>query len=107
MSTPTLSEQQVREWFTTNVPVEDFRGKKLLLIVPDHTRTAPLPLLFDALYHHLRPVVEQLDVIFALGTHPPMSETHMCQLLGIAEGERERLFAQTQLLNHEWDNPNQ
>lgn len=105
MSTPTLSEQQIREWFTTNVPVEDFRGKKLLLIVPDHTRTAPLPLLFDALYHHLRPVVEQLDVIFALGTHPPMSETHMCQLLGITESERERLFAQTQLLNHEWDNP--
>ena len=76
-----------------------------MLVVPDATRTAPLPLLFDALFHHLRPVVDALDVIVALGTHPPMSEAAMCKLLGIKEDERHRLFMQTQLLNHEWDNP--
>lgn len=102
---PVLTEPEIRNWFETELPLEDFRGKKLLLIVPDATRTAPLPLLFDALYRRLRPVVDQLDVIFALGTHPPMSQTQMCRLLGIAEEERERLFYQTELINHEWDNP--
>jgi len=102
---PLMSDADVRDWFSRELPLEDFRGKKILLIVPDATRTAPLPLLFDALYQRLRPVVAQLDVMVALGTHPPMSELQICKLLGIDPQERERLFFQTELLNHEWDNP--
>mgnify|MGYP002622302777 CR=1 FL=1 len=102
---PVLSDEQVRSWIAQNVRTEDFTGRRTLLIVPDHTRTAPLPLLFDALFQQLRPVVASLDVMFALGTHPPLSESRMCRLLGISPEERGRLFYQTELLNHEWDNP--
>jgi nickel-dependent lactate racemase len=102
---PLLTDQQVRDWITSTVPQQEFAGQRVLLIVPDHTRTAPLPLLFDTLWKHLRPVVDTFDVMIALGTHPPLSETQMCRLLGIRESERQRLFLQTQLLNHEWDNP--
>ncbi|MDZ4684671.1 MAG: lactate racemase domain-containing protein [Planctomycetaceae bacterium] len=104
-SQSTLSPEQVRSWIETNVPVDDFRGQRVLLIVPDATRTAPLPLLFDALHARLRPAVAQLDVMIALGTHPPMSEQQICKLLGISDAERERLFFQTQFFNHEWDRP--
>lgn len=100
---PVLSEAEVRQWFATQVPLDDFRGKRVLLIIPDATRTAPLPLLFDALFHRLRPVVAQFDVLVALGTHPPMSESQICKLLGITEDERQKLFFQTGLFNHEWD----
>lgn len=102
---PILSTDDIRNWFDSQLPVEDFRGKRVLVIVPDATRTAPLPLLFDSLFKLLRPHVAALDVIFALGTHPPMSEQQMCQLLGISERERGGVFYQTQLFNHEWDNP--
>jgi len=102
---PILSDDAVREWILAHIPRAEFERRRVLLIVPDHTRTAPLPLLFDTLFKHLRPVVDTLDVMFALGTHPPLSEAHMCRLLGIQEKERARLFYQTQLLNHEWDNP--
>jgi nickel-dependent lactate racemase len=102
---PLLTDHQVRDWITSAVPQQDFAGQRVLLIVPDHTRTAPLPLLFDSLWKHLRPVVDSFDVMIALGTHPPMSEQQMCRLLGIREAERQRLFLQTQLFNHEWDNP--
>lgn len=102
---PTWSEEQVRQWFSTQLPVEDFRGQRILLIIPDATRTAPLPLLFGALYERLRPLVAQLDVMVALGTHPPMSEQQICKLLGIDPNERQRLFYQTQFFNHEWDRP--
>jgi len=102
---PILTEDQVRQWIATNLSPEDFRGKRLLLVVPDATRTAPLPLLFDTLFKHLRPVVASLDVMIALGTHPPMSEAQICKLLGIDEKERPRLFYQTEFINHEWDNP--
>ena len=94
---PILTDDQVRQWIATNLSPEDFRGKRLLLVVPDATRTAPLPLLFDALFKHLRPVVASLDVMIALGTHPPMSEAQICKLLGIDEKERPRLFYQTRV----------
>ena len=103
-SMPTLSTAQVREWFS-KLPTEEFAGKQVLVIIPDATRTAPLPLLFDALYSQLRPAVAHLDVLVALGTHPPMSDAQMCKLLGIDEQERGRLFYQLGLFNHEWDRP--
>jgi nickel-dependent lactate racemase len=101
----TLSQHEVREWISRNLPAGDFRDRRVLLIVPDGTRTAPLSLLFDAVFQELRGVVQQLDVLFALGTHPPMSERQMCRLLGIEEQERDRLFATVGLFNHEWDEP--
>lgn len=102
---PVLSDATIRAWIKGEVPVDDFVGKRLLLIVPDATRSAPLPLLFNALFSHLRPVVDALDVMVALGTHPPMSEEAICRLLGIGEQDEHRLFLRTQLFNHEWNNP--
>ena len=105
MAAPILTDNEVREWISKNIPIADVAGKRLLLIVPDATRTAPLPLLFDALFQHLRKHVLAFDVLIALGTHPPMSEQQICKLLGIDDMERMRLFFQTQFFNHEWDNP--
>jgi len=39
---PVLSPDQIREWIAAQVPLADFRGGRVLLIVPDNTRTAPL-----------------------------------------------------------------
>ena len=103
-SISTLSPLQIREWFA-NFSKADFAGQKILLIIPDATRTAPLPLLFDALFREVRPHCASLDVMVALGTHPPMSDTQIAKLLGIDETERRRLFYQMQVFNHEWDRP--
>jgi lactate racemase len=105
MTAPIFSDDDVRHWIKTNVPIADVAGKRILLIVPDSTRTAPLPLLWDALFQHIKPHVAALDVLIALGTHPPMSEVQISNLLGIKDIERMRLFFQTQFFNHEWDNP--
>lgn len=101
---PTLTPLQVREWFA-QLPLDDLAGKQVLVIIPDATRTAPLPLLFDALHGRLRGSVTRLDILVALGTHPPMSDAQICQLLGIQEQERGRLFYQLGLFNHQWDRP--
>ena len=105
MAAPILTDNEVREWISKNIPISEVAGKRILLIVPDSTRTAPLPLLFDALFQHIRKHVLTLDVLIALGTHPPMSEQQISKLLGIEDVERMRLFFQTQFFNHEWDNP--
>ncbi len=104
-SIPTLTAEQVRSAIVERVPRGDFECRKVLLIVPDATRTAPLPLLFSALYDHLAPVVDRLDVLVALGTHPAMSDAAICQLLGISPADRAGRLANLGLFNHEWDNP--
>ena len=105
MTTVTLSDDQVRNWFETELPAEDFTGQRVLLIVPDATRTAPLPLLFRCAYDRIAPLADQMDVIFALGTHPPMSEEQKCSLLGISQEERTTTYQQVGLFNHHWDSP--
>jgi nickel-dependent lactate racemase len=99
---PLLSEMAVREWFERHVSPDDFRGKRVLLLVPDRTRTAPLPLLFDSLWDQLSGAVRGLDVLIALGTHPPLTEAQLGRLLGI-DGERRARFPTVRVFNHEWN----
>ena len=44
-----MNAEQMRAWLHQHVPLEEFRGRRVLLIVPDNTRTAPLPVLFPEL----------------------------------------------------------
>ncbi|MEZ6065696.1 MAG: lactate racemase domain-containing protein [Planctomycetaceae bacterium] len=102
---PVLSDAEIQHFFSSQVPLDDYRGQRVLLVVPDQTRTAPLPLLFDAIQRRLGPVVKRLDVIVALGTHPPLSEKQLHKLLGIDDTNRDRLLANTSLFNHAWNDP--
>src|SRR5688572_15855310 len=54
-------------------PTSNYTGKKVLLIVPDSTRTAPVGALFKAIHQQIGGVTRNLDVLIALGTHQPMS----------------------------------
>lgn len=102
-----LPDEQVRELIPRMISAGDYRGQRVLLIVPDATRTAPLPMLFHALYDHLGDVAARLDVLVALGTHPPMPEQAICDLLGITADERGGRLADVGLFNHAWDDPSQ
>ncbi|MDA0834333.1 MAG: lactate racemase domain-containing protein [Planctomycetota bacterium] len=102
---PILSDADVSNWFEREIPLDDFRGRRVLVIVPDATRTAPLELLFPLLYRRLRPVAQKLDVMVALGTHPPMPQASIQKMLGITS-DLPRIN-ETQLLNHAWDQPSQ
>ncbi len=100
-----LSEDEVRAWITRQVPAEDFSGQRVLMIVPDATRTAPLPLLFPALARHVLSSASQLDVMVALGTHPPMPQERIREMLGINSPGTSADLSSVRLFNHEWDDP--
>jgi lactate racemase len=100
-----VGPSEIRELVARACPQAEFRGKKVLLIVPDATRTAPIDLVFKALHEQIGSVASAFDVMVALGTHPPMSEGAICQRLGITAAERMGVYGRVQLLNHEWDNP--
>ncbi len=83
----------------------DWLDKKVLLIVPDMTRTAPIGPVFKAFYRAIGVQCSQVDVMVALGTHPPMSEEAICERLELSHGERAGEFSLPKFFNHEWDNP--
>jgi nickel-dependent lactate racemase len=84
---------------------EVYRGKRVLLIVPDGTRTAPVGLLFKVLHKQIGTVIKSFDVLIALGTHQPMSEAAIYQRLEISEQERREIYSAVKFFNHAWDNP--
>ncbi len=59
-----------------------FTGQRLLVLIPDHTRSLPLPFLFRAVVDILRDA-KQLDFMVALGTHPPLTDEGLNKLVGI------------------------
>lgn len=80
------------------------RGQRVLVLVPDHTRTAPLPLLFRSLVETLHDAA-RIDVLVALGTHPPLSDERLNALVGITAEERAGRYGHVGLLNHAWEDP--
>src|SRR3954453_7868632 len=77
-------------------------GKRVLLIVPDDTRTCPIGLMVRTLNDALGARVRALAVLVALGTHRPMPLERIYRFLGIdADFHREHLPA-TRFLNHAW-----
>ena len=68
-----------------------FANKKVLVLIPDHTRSLPLPFLFRALVEVLADT-SQLDFMVALGTHPPLTNEQLFKLVGIRSEEKDKHF---------------
>jgi nickel-dependent lactate racemase len=83
---------------------ERYNGKKVLVLIPDHTRSLPLPLLFRKLVETLSGAA-RLDFMVALGTHPEIDEAGLQRLVGITAEERSTTYRHVGLLNHAWQNP--
>jgi nickel-dependent lactate racemase len=100
-----VSDREAVEAVAQACPPADYRGKRVLVIVPDGTRTAPIGLIFKALYSRLGAVTEKLDVLIALGTHQAMSEAAICGRLEISMEERRGVYGTVAFHNHAWDDP--
>ena len=63
-------------------------GRRVLVLIPDGTRTMPMPLMFDVLERELSGRVAALDYLVALGTHMPMDDAALSRLRGrpVADG---------------------
>src|SRR5713226_5842286 len=104
-TTETLANEDIRQLVAqacTALPVD---GKRVLVIIPDGTRTAPIPLFFRLLYEQLGRRVARLDYLIALGTHPPMSEAAIDQLVGVPASERAQSYPNVRIFNHHWSQP--
>lgn len=96
-----LTEDQIKSALTTALE-KQHTNQKVLILIPDHTRTIPLPLLFRYLVEILHDV-KKLDFMVALGTHPPLSEANLRQLVGISKEERDSIYKHIGIMNHAWE----
>ena len=79
--------------------------KPVLVIIPEGTRTAPIPLLFRLLYEQIGRRVARLDYLVALGTHQPMSDDAIDRLVGVTAAERAERHPNVAVFNHHWNVP--
>ena len=96
-----LSEADIRRIVADGFATAPVDGKRLLVLIPDSTRTMPMALMFDALLATLGPRTTALDFLVALGTHQPMSDEHLGRLIGrpVVDGRA----GGTRIFNHRWD----
>jgi nickel-dependent lactate racemase len=78
-------------------------GRRVLVIIPDGTRTMPMPMMFAMLERELGPRVAALDYLVALGTHTPMTDAQLSALVGqpVSNGRA----GARHIFNHRWDDP--
>ncbi len=98
-----LPPEEVREIARQGLAQLPLDGKRVLVLIPDGTRTMPMPLLFDVLDEAVAPRAEALDFLVALGTHAPMSDAQLTKLVGrtVTDGRA----GERRIFNHRWDDP--
>ena len=104
-TTKTLNAEDVQELLARGLESLPLDGQRVLVIIPDGTRTAPIPLLFRLLYEQIGRRVARLDYLIALGTHPPMDEQAIAHLVGVSAAERAERYPNVTIFNHRWNVP--
>ena len=102
---PLLTRPEIAQIVEEGLRDQFSSGDRVLTIIPDSTRTAPIPFLFRLICDQLLDRVSALDFLVALGTHPPMSEEALLSHVGISPEEKNGPYAKVNLLNHTWDDP--
>jgi len=91
----------ITEFFAQN----DYGGKRILVIVPDNTRSGPVGDIFKIIFDCLEQKAKAIDCLVALGTHQPISEEQICKRLAMTLEQRRSKYASVKFFNHEWTKP--
>lgn len=104
----TVSEAELDAFITDNFAGVDFDGKQVVLIVPDGTRSCPLPLVLRSVHRHLIDRVASLTTVIALGTHSYMEPEEIDVWFGVpAGGTLAQTYPGMTVVNHEFLDPDQ
>jgi len=100
-----ISDTEAFETLAAGLEQVDLAGKRVLVLIPDHTRSCPLPMMFRHICELVGSRAVKLDFLIALGTHQPMGPDRINRLVGITEGQRAGEFSKIGIYNHRWDLP--
>jgi nickel-dependent lactate racemase len=97
-----LSLEQLAELVEQAATAIPVAGKRILIIIPDGTRTMPMPAMFALFEKIFRPQAKAVDYLVALGTHPLMTDAQLSKLVGVPVADGHAGAAH--IFNHHWEN---
>lgn len=99
----TVSDADLDAFIARNFAEVDFDGRTVVLVVPDGTRSCPLPLLIATVHRHLIDRVASLTAVIALGTHSYMEPDEIDTWFGVpAGGSLAESYPGLTVVNHEF-----
>ena len=98
-----LNRDEIAEIVSDAARALKIDGKRVLVIIPDGTRTMPMPLMFELFEQEFGARASACDYLVALGTHPHMRDAQLSAHIGktVVNG----LCGGTRIMNHRWDLP--
>ncbi len=96
-----LPTAEVTAFVASALAGADLDDQRVCLVVPDGTRTCPLPLLMTAFRDALAGRAKEVTVVIALGTHQGMTEPELARHLGYAPDDADSTYPGWRILNHE------
>ena len=100
-----VTDDDIREVVSHTLAGMPLDNKRVIVLVPDLTRTAPVSLMFRLIHEHIAGRASKLDFLVALGTHPALDDDRMNELFGITAEERTGRYSDIGFFNHTWDRP--
>lgn len=107
----TVTEAELDDMVGRKLAEVPLDGSKVVLVIPDGTRSCPLPLLLRTMHRHLVDRAGELTAVIALGTHSYMEPDEIARMVG-ADGDGSDPEAQLaatypgmRIVNHEWADP--
>ena len=98
-----LSDSEVRDIVRAGLDAIAPDGKRILFIIPDGTRTMPMPQMFALFREHLAHRAKGFDFLIALGTHQPMDDAALSAHLGVPV--KDGVAGTSRVFNHAWEKP--
>lgn len=92
-----LTSGELSEFLSESLAGFANASERVLVIIPDDTRTIPMPEIYAGICRELAPRVKKLSFLIALGTHPSMTDTELDAHLGMG-WQRSDVFVH----QHDW-----
>lgn len=103
ITTGLLSDEEAEQIVRSGLASAALEGKRVLLLIPDDTRTAPMGLMFRLIYDAIGESAAALDCLVALGTHPAMEEQAILDRVEITREQWRSRYGKVRFFNHAWD----
>jgi nickel-dependent lactate racemase len=100
-----MTEPEIRKICASSLGQFPLKGKRLLVLIPDHTRHAPIDLFFRIIFELVGEQVASIDYLIATGTHASMDEERIYARVGITREQHGTRYSKVRFFNHEHENP--
>jgi lactate racemase len=96
-----LTDEDVRSICAQAIASLALDGKRVLVLIPDHTRHAPIDLFFRVLGDLLHARVQALDYLVATGTHAAMEPERLYRHVGLTPALHREKYPKVRFFNHQ------